>query len=155
MMKTKGLLLLVVLMMVAAVFVACAPQEKAEWTISIEGASKAEFSSNDYLKLKAVTIDTVLKKKDGSEKNETWEGVLLKDVLEYLGVSEYTSVTMEASDGYAKDYTSDIVNDEKTILGTKVNGEALLAEGGFVKAVAGNESGNMWIKELVKIKVNK
>lgn len=140
-------------LLLAALFGACASKEEAIWTITVDGADKAEFTSLDYAKLDEVSIDTVLTKKDGSEKEETWEGVLLKDVLEYIGAGEYTSVTMEASDGYAKDYTPEIANDSMTILGTKADGDALTEEDGYVKAVAGSQTGNMWIKMLSKITV--
>jgi hypothetical protein len=127
----------------------------AEWTVAVEGASNAEFTSIDYAKITPVKVDAVLKKKDGSETNQAWEGVLLKDVISALGVAEYTSVTLTASDDYAKDYTPEIVNDAKTILGTSVDGKKLSKEDGFVQAVAGSQSGSMWIKQLKKIKVNK
>lgn len=156
----KGLALLTVLLLAAAVFMACgkeetpAPQESAAWSIAVEGAEKTEFSSADYAKLDTVSVDAVLKTKDGSETEQAWEGVPLKDVLEAVGVENYSSVTLEASDGYAKDYTPDVVNDVQTILGTVVNGEALTADEGYVEAVAASQPGNMWIKMLVKIKVN-
>ena len=155
-MKTRKLLLTVaVLMLVAAVFVACGSKEEAVWTITIEGADKSEFTSVDYSKLEEVSADTVLAKKDGSTKEQTWEGVLLKDVVEYIGAGDYTSITVEASDGYAKDYTPDIVNDSLTLLGTKSDGEAISEDDGYVQTVVGNQPGNMWIKMLVKITVNK
>lgn len=127
----------------------------AEWSVAVEGASKAEFSSNDYAKLTSVKVDTVLKKKDGSEKQQAWEGVLLKDVIASLGVTEYKTITLTASDDYSKDYTPELVNDPKTILGTSVDGKKLTAEEGFIQGVAGSQSGNMWIKNLKKITVNK
>lgn len=156
----KGLALLTVLLLVAAVFMACggqkapASQESATWSIAVEGADRAEFASTDYAQLDTVTVDAVLRTKDGSETAQTWEGVLLKDVLDAVGAKDYTSVTLEASDGYAKDYTPDLVNDSQTILGTVLNGEALTADEGYVEAVAASQPGNMWIKMLVKIKVN-
>ncbi len=155
--KKTAVILAGILLLVSLCACASQPnsQAAAEWTVEVEGASKAEFTSLDYAKLTTVKIDTVSKKKDGTEVNETWEGVLLKDVLAALGVKEYESVTMTASDDYSKDYTPDIVNDEKTILGTSVNGEKLTAEDGFVQAVAGNQGSNMKIKNLKKIKVNK
>ena len=127
----------------------------SDWSISVEGASKTVFTSADCAKLAPAKIEAVLKKKDGSETKQTWEGVLLKDVLADLGVTDYKSITLTASDDYTKDYTPDIVNDAKTILGTTLDGKKLTAEAGFVEAVAGSQGGNMWIQKLKSIKVNK
>lgn len=151
----KSLLIIAVLLLVMAVCGACgAKEEDAVWSIAVSGADEDAFTSVDYDKLDEVTIDVVLKKKDGSETNESWTGVLLSDVLESLGVDAYSSVTMTASDGYAKDYTPDIVNDSLTILGTSVDGEALGADDGYVQSVAGSQSGNMWIKMLDSMTIN-
>ncbi len=151
----KSLIVIAVLLLVMAVCGACgAKEEDAVWSVAVSGADKDTFTSVDYGKLDEVTIDVVLTKKDGSETNEAWTGVLLSDVLESLGVTEYASVTMTADDGYAKDYTPDIVNDSLTIIGTSVDGEALSADDGYVEAVAGGQSGNMWIKMLTSITVN-
>lgn len=130
-----------------------APAE-ALWTIEIVGAEKDEFTSLDYDLLEKVTVDAVLKKKDGSQQQQQWEGVLMKDVLAALGVTGYSSITLEASDAYAKDYTPEIVDDPATILGTVLGGEPLGEEDGFVRSVAASQSGNMWISHLVKITVN-
>lgn len=136
--------------------VATSPAAQADgWKITVEGAGVAEFTNADYDKLSKVTIDVVQKKKDGSETPQKWEGVLLKDVVAALGITDYTSLTLAASDDYAKDYTPDIVDDSKTIIGAVCNGEALGADGGWVEAVAGSQGSNMWIKNLVKITVNK
>lgn len=159
----KGLLLAVAVLMAAAVFGACSPQAASTspaaqtdgWKITVEGAAKAEFTNADYDKLSKVTIDVVQKKKDGSETPQKWEGVLLKDIVAALGITDYTSLTLTASDDYTKDYTPDVVDDSKTIIGAVCNGQALGADGGWIEAVAGSQTSNMWIKNLIKITVNK
>ncbi len=155
---TKKLLIAVLgVMLIVLALAACAPAvqtEQAAWSVEVQGADRGAFTSEDYAKLNAVTIGTVLKTKDGTATDETWQGVLLKDVLAALGVKEYASVTLEASDGYAKDYTPEIVNDSQTILGTVVNGKALTEEDGYVCAVPASQPGNMRVKLLVKIIIN-
>jgi hypothetical protein len=147
-----------IVLLVVAALAACAPApvqtEQAAWSVKIEGANKDAFTSDDYAKLDQITIETVLKTKDGTATDETWQGVHLNDVLDELGVKEYASITLEASDGYAKDYTPDIVNDDQTILGTVVNGETLTQEDGFVYAVPASQPGNMRVKMLAKITVH-
>jgi hypothetical protein len=159
----KHFVLWAAILLAALVFAACSPQPAATspaqqaggWKITVEGAAKAEFTNADYDALGKVTIDVVQKKKDGSETSQKWEGALLKDVVAALGVADYTSLTLTASDDYTKDYTPDIVNDANTIIGTVCNGEALGSDGGWVEAVAGGQRSNMWIKDLIKITVNK
>jgi hypothetical protein len=126
-----------------------------EWSIAVEGGSQAAFTGADYAKLAPAKVEATLKKKDGSETKQVWEGVLLKDVLAALGIADYKSITLTASDDYSKDYTPELVNDAKTILGTVLDGKKLTADEGFVEAVAGSQPGNMWIKSLKSIKVNK
>lgn len=145
---------LLIVSMLAACASAPAQTDQAVWSVEVQGADKEVFTSEDYAKLNQVTINTVLKTKDGTKTEETWQGVLLKDVLEESGVDSYASVTLEASDGYAKDYTPDIVNDDQTILGTVVNGKALTQEDGYVCAVPASQPGNMRVKFLAKITVN-
>lgn len=153
-MKLKKMLLLVLaVLMAAAVFAACssaASADKPEWTITIAGADKAEFTSLDYAKLTVVKIDAEMK----GEK-QAWEGVPLKDVLGLLGVKEYTSITLEGSDGYKMDYSPDIANAADTILGTIVNGTALGKDKGYIQSVAASQPPKMWVRDLVKITVNK
>jgi hypothetical protein len=151
-MRAKMFLLAAVLMAAAALG-ACSAQQP-DWSIAVVGAEKTEFTSADYAKLGAVTVEATLKTKDGTMKTQKYEGVLLGDVIEYLGAAEYVSVTVEATDGYAKDYTSGIADDPLTILAVKADGQ-LLGDAGPVESVAGGQTGNMWIKSVSKITVNK
>ncbi|KKH59837.1 hypothetical protein DU75_07725 [Methanosarcina mazei] len=76
-------------------------------------------------------------------------------MLESAGVEDFTTVAVEAADGYSKEYTPDLVNTDKTILGTTVDGQKLGSEDGPVQLVIDGQSANMWIKNVAKIKVNK
>ena len=96
----------------------------------------------------------ILKKKDGSEKEQTWKGYGLKEVLEHLKAGEYSSVVVEAGDGYSKEITKDLVMSEETILGIMVDGEAL-KEDNKVQLVINGKGSNWWIKGVAKIKVVK
>ena len=156
----KKLSLILLVLMLAAAVIGCSSNQEEQgapaWTITVEGIgdSAAQFTDLDAAKLTMKKVEATLKKKDGSEITQNWEGVPLKEVLEYLGAEDYESVTVEASDGYAKDYSLDIINREETILGLKLEGEALGEEDGPVQAVPTGESGNMWIKNVTKITVN-
>jgi DMSO/TMAO reductase YedYZ molybdopterin-dependent catalytic subunit len=119
------------------------------WTIDINGIL---FTQADYDAVGEVEISATKKSKDGTEVSQTWKGVPLKAVLDYVGAEGYTIVTCEAVDGYAKDIDDmTLVDSEGTILGTMVDGEAVNAEDGYIQLVMDGKGTNWWIKNLVKI----
>jgi DMSO/TMAO reductase YedYZ molybdopterin-dependent catalytic subunit len=126
-----------------------------EWSITIEvaGGQTIEFTNEDALKIGPVEVTIAEKDKDTTKEEEQWTGVLLKDILEYAGVTEFSVVSVEASDGYAKEYEPDIVNSEGTALGWSRNGELLGEEDGFVKLVVDGKGKNWQIKKVAKIVV--
>ncbi|QRN84734.1 molybdopterin-dependent oxidoreductase [Clostridia bacterium] len=126
-----------------------AEEPAAEWTIDINGTM---FTQADYDAIDEVEISATKKNKDGTETTQTWKGVPLKAVLDYVGAEGYAVVTCEASDGYAKDIDDmTLVESEGTILGTMVDGEAVSAEDGYIELVMDGKGSNWWIKNLVKI----
>ncbi|HZK24792.1 MAG TPA: molybdopterin-dependent oxidoreductase [Oscillospiraceae bacterium] len=158
-MKKLSLLLVVLLLSVA--LIGCSqPEEETPtadpaWTISIVGveAEPIDFTDLDTAELSQKDVEAVKKKKDGTEITENWQGVPLKEVLAAVGAADYQSVTVEASDGYAQEYTLEIINREETILGLVRDGEKLDEADGPVQMVPAGESGNMYIKNLAKITV--
>ena len=121
----------------------------AEWVIDINGT---QFTKADYDAVGEVEINATKKSKDGSEVAQTWKGVPLKAVLDYVGAEGYSIVTCEASDGYAKDIDDmDLLASAGTILGTNVDGEAVSADDGYIQLVMDGKGSNWWIKNLVKI----
>ncbi|NLN07625.1 MAG: molybdopterin-dependent oxidoreductase [Firmicutes bacterium] len=153
----KTALLLVLLLLAAAVY-GCGGKSETEnaevkWSITVEGMgdSPVSFTNVDAAKLEMKKVEATKKKKDGTEVTETWEGVALKDVLKALGVTDFQSVVMEAADGYAQEYSKEIVERDGTILGLKVDGKELDEEKGPVQAVPEGEPGSMYIKNLAKI----
>lgn len=119
------------------------------WTIDINGTL---FTQADYDAVGEVEISATKKSKDGTEVSQTWKGVPLKAVLDYVGAEGYTIVTCEAVDGYAKDIDDmTLVDGGGTILGTMVDGEAVSAEDGYIQLVMDGKGTNWWIKNLVKI----
>lgn len=152
----KSILIFSILLLLTVLFCSCGDViVEPKWIIGVEGTDAAVFSSLDYANLSEVTITVEKEQQDGSVLEEIWEGVYLKDVLDYLDVAEYTSVTLSSSDDFAIEYSHEIINDSLTILATNVNGRDIKHEDGYVQAVAGNQPENMWIKQLSKISVNK
>ncbi|WZL72378.1 molybdopterin-dependent oxidoreductase [Clostridiaceae bacterium 35-E11] len=158
--KTIYFMLFAILILVS--FTGCSQKQEvavqnAEWIISIEGTKEGtvEFTNIDAEKLSPKEITAILKKKDGSETEQNWKGYALKEVLGAYGVKEFSTVVVEAEDGYAKEYTPELVNSEGTILGTVLDGKPLDKADNKVQLVVKDASGNMWIKNVAKIIVNK
>ncbi len=126
-----------------------------EWSITVEvvGGDTIEFTNEDALEIGPVEVKIAEKDKDTTKEEELWTGVLLKDILEFAGVADFSVVSVEASDGYSREYEPDIVNSEGTALGWSRNGEILGQEDGFVKLVVDGKGKNWQIKQVAKIVV--
>ncbi len=150
-----------VFMLIMVCLVACnnakeTTNEEAAWTITVEGAKDngVSFTNIDGDKIGVKEITATMKKKDGSEKEQQWKGYSLKEVLASYEVTDFSTVVVEASDGYSKEYTPDLVNSEGTILGIMVDGEKL-PDDNKVQLVVNGKGSNWWIKDVAKIIVNK
>ncbi|WP_432402575.1 hypothetical protein [Wukongibacter sp. M2B1] len=127
------------------------------WTIGIEGVKdeSIRLTNIDAEKIEIREITAILKKKDGSETEQAWKGYGIKEVLDYVKAGEYSSIVVEAGDGYSKEYTKDLIEREGTILGVILDGKALEEDNNRVQLVVQGEPGNLWIKDVAKIIVNK
>ncbi|SHK23133.1 molybdopterin-dependent oxidoreductase [Paramaledivibacter caminithermalis] len=149
------------LALVLTAFVGCGGEQKAsadkvKWTINIEGIKDEaiSFTNIDGEKVGLKEIKAIMKKKDGSETEQTWKGYGLKEVLDYLKAEEYSAVVVEAGDGYSKELPKDLVMSEETILGVIKDGEAL-EDDNKVQLVVNGKGSNWWIKGVAKIKLLK
>lgn len=123
-------------------------ESTAEFTIALDGVEgKTEFTQADIAELPLVEQTIVMTKKDGTETGGTFEGYLLKDVVELLGITDYTAITMEASDGYTKDYEKATVEAEGSLLAISVDGES------SISVVAGSNGAGYWVQDLTKMSV--
>jgi len=122
----------------------------AAFTITIDGVEgKTQLTQADVASLPVVEKTIKMTKKDGSETGGVFKGYALKDVLGALGVTEYTSINMEAADGYAKSYDKVTVEAEDSLLTTSLDGKEL------VSVVAGSMGSSAWIKDITKMSVIK
>jgi hypothetical protein len=128
--------------------------QEALWTIALEsGDGTIEFTYIDAGRLEMVEVEAVKKKKDGSEETQNWEGILVSDVLESKGVSDYNLVKIEASDGYSMEFDAAAINDSGTIFGFRVDGEDIDPEDGPVQLVVKTMESKAWIKNVAKITI--
>ena len=128
---------------------------EADWTIMIKDSSgkSMEFSNEDAGKLELVEVDAVLIKKDGSETEQKWKGVAVSEVLKNSGISGYSMVAVEATDGYSQEFEAAAINDPGTILGFFLDGQEITVEDGLVQLVVPSLEGKFWIKNVSVIEV--
>ncbi len=129
--------------------------EEVLWSIVVEGVEGVEeFTNIDAAKLEMIEIDVVHKRKD-VETPQSWTGILLRDVMEHLGVADFSTVIVEAGDGFAAEYTPEIVNADDSILGFLLDGEELDEESAPARTVIGTRGPRYWVRNVAKIVVNK
>lgn len=157
----KRVVFILMLIVVLAFCVGCGKKQETssdevKWTISIEGIKDEaiSFTNIDAEKINKKEMNAILKKKDGSEKEQAWKGYELKEVLDYLKAGEYNSVVVESGDGYSKELKKDLAMSEETILGIMVDGN-VLDDDNKVQLVIKGKGSNWWVKGVAIIKVVK
>ncbi|MFI3175228.1 MAG: molybdopterin-dependent oxidoreductase [Bacillota bacterium] len=109
-----------------------------------------ELTEESFAGLDVVEKEVLKTSQKGDETN-TWTGVDFMSALATLGITEFETVSVEATDGYAQEYTMEIAG--KAMLAYAKDG-AGLGEDGPINTVVDGESGNMWMKNLSKIVIN-
>jgi hypothetical protein len=148
----RSRLLICTVLLIPMLLCACGREtELPRWSFGVEGAEIEVFSSFDYAKLDEVSI-TVEKPQDG-DTSEELRGVYLKDVLDYLDVSEYSSITLTSHGGSSIEYAPEIIEDPSTILVFEVDGRTKWENGiEIVQVVCA--SSDMWLWNLKTLTVN-
>ncbi|MCL0069143.1 hypothetical protein M1N85_00260 [Dehalococcoidia bacterium] len=165
-MKTKIVLIpLALLLAMSLVAIGCPADQVDEladpvaeqvlWSIAVEGVEGVEeFTNIDAAKLNMIEIDVIHRRRD-VETPQTWTGILLRDIMEYLGVAEFQTVTIVAGDGFTAEYTPEIVNADDSILGFLLDGEELDEDSAPARTVIGTRGPRYWVRNVVTIVVNK
>lgn len=140
----RSRLLICTVLLIPMLLCACGREtELPRWSFGVEGAEIEVFSSFDYAKLDEVSI-TVEKPQDGGASEEL-RGVYLKDVLDYLDVSEYSSITLTSRGGSSIDYAPEIIKDPATILVFEVDGRTKWENGiEIVQVVCADSNMRLW-----------
>ena len=165
-MKLK-IILITILSIMVLVFTGCSqtdvdtnPEEVeniGEWSITIEvvGEDPIEFTNEDAQEIGAAEIVAAQKDGENMLEADTWKGVLLCDVLDYIGVEEYSVISVEAADGYSKEMEPDKIDDQATGFGWMVNGVMLDEECGPIQLINNGRGPKWWIKQVSKVTVIK
>ncbi len=101
---------------------------------------------------KVVTLHCV----EGWDVTILWEGILVKNLLDQVGVeSNATVVIFYAYDGYSTSLPLSFIIDHEILLAYKMNGLVLPPERGFpFQLVAESKYGYKWIKWVTKIELS-
>ncbi|MDD3306904.1 MAG: hypothetical protein PHO29_07390 [Acetobacterium sp.] len=125
-------------------------EKVADFNITLEGVDgKTQFNQADLASLPLVEQTIKMTKKDGSETGGVFKGYLLKDVVAELGITDYTSIMMAASDGYNKTYDKATIEAEDSLLTVSLDGVDL------VSVLAGSMGSSAWIQDISKMSVVK
>lgn len=148
-----GLIILVILLLPVAL-AACSKKEEGlpRWSFGVEGAKSKVFSTFDYGKLDKTSLTV---QREGGGAPDEMTGVLMKDVLEYLDISDYASLTVTSKEGRSVNYPPEIIEDPATLLVFEINGKTEWDESSeTVQLVAGNQPEAMWLWHIKTLKVN-
>jgi DMSO/TMAO reductase YedYZ molybdopterin-dependent catalytic subunit len=101
---------------------------------------------------KVVTLNCVT----GWSATVLWEGVLLKDLFDDVGVKDgVNTVIFYAYDGYTTSLPFDYIIENNIMIADKINNVTLVPERGFpFQLVAEEKFGYKWIKWVIKIELS-
>ena len=159
-MKWK-VILTTVFLVASLILTGCAASEGSDdigtWSVSVEvvGESPVEFTNEDASEIGPVEITAAVKDGEDLQESNTYTGILLVDFLDYLGVEEYSVISIESADGYAIELEPDRVDAEGTGLAWAINGETLDEESGPVKFVNNKRGPKWWVDQVSLVTIIK
>ena len=121
------------------------------WAITFEGLSDGSFDITNEkaeMKLELVSLNTE-KTKDDVKIPESWEGYKILDILDFLHVDDFNSITVVSTDGYEVELTNDQV-DAETIIAITKDGKKLSGNQP-VQLVQNTQFATTWVKEVAKV----
>lgn len=129
--------------------------EEPSFSITVEvGEKTTKITEEKIGEIKETSLTATINSKNGEETNQ-YTGILLKDVLAYANIGEYTSLELEAADGYVVEYTKEMAESDGAILAYIVDGKIIGEEGGPIQSIIDGESAQNTVKQLVKIRAIK
>ncbi|OEF95909.1 molybdopterin-dependent oxidoreductase [Desulfuribacillus alkaliarsenatis] len=127
---------------------------KVTWTIEVVGGSQATLTNIDAEKIGVKNVTATHRDRDGNLTVQEWTGLLVKDLMVYLGKPNATEVTIEAIDGFNRTYDHELISSDGTLIAWMADGVALDENGGPVQTVADGKGPNWWIKQVAKITIH-
>ncbi len=154
--RKSGSIILVVLL-VSFLLGACQAEEKGlpRWYFGVEGAELKVFSTFDTAKMKEVSMTVEREHADGNTVTEEMTGIPMKEILNFLEVTSYSSVTVISKTGSQQEYPADIMEDPTTLLVYEVNGKSVWDDSSeTVQVIAGKLPEDRWLWNLKTLKIN-
>jgi len=137
---------------------ACAGAPRVDWTLEISGAVDTPLTL-DYgtlVQLPETDLEDILMQKSlGEDEIGSWSGPSLDLIFERAGVSDYSSVTATAADGYAIEISRDEL--QNAIIALKKDGTWITQaepDRGPIRLVCPETPANRWVFQIQKIQVN-
>jgi len=129
------------------------PPESYYLYVTIDGASTEEVGLSEIKSLEFQNITATMVKKTGAEIETSWGGTSFYGLMDHLGISNISEVTLVALDGYQK--TIDYTQIAAAILAWEdETGEEISEEdGGPIRFVAPGLPSNTWMQNLLEVQV--
>jgi DMSO/TMAO reductase YedYZ molybdopterin-dependent catalytic subunit len=151
---------LLIILVLAAVFLsACGGGvPKVDWQLKVSGAvnTPLTLSFQELAGMSQVDMkDVKMEKSTGEDEITAWSGVPISEVFSKAGVSDFSTITAIAADGYAIEITKDEL--EGGIVALKDKGEWIAdvtPDKGPIRLVLPKTPGNRWVFSLKEIVVN-
>ncbi len=165
----KRIAYIVILALLVSVFAGCSAQpaqqsaepsgvnlgDESMVLFTVEGANVSSMTLGEYLALEQMTVTLSRTNSHGETFTGTYEGVHFTTLKDALGIGDFSSIELEASDGYTMVYTADILEDADSVFAVIQDGAAIESEGDGHMWFCGSENftANNWCKYVVKITV--
>lgn len=158
-MEHKKTLLITIIILAGVILAACGGGiPKVDWELKVSGAvstpltlSFQELAGMTQMDLK----DVKMEKSTGEDEITNWSGVAVSEIFTKAGVSDFSTITAIAADGYAIEITKDEL--EGGIIALKDKGEwiaEVTPDKGPIRLVCPKTPGNRWVFSLKEIVVN-
>lgn len=138
---------------------ACSNAPRVDWTVQVEapGISPLALTYNALAAKPQTDLkDVLMQKTTGTDSVSSWRGVSLVALFKDAGMpATYTSLSVEAADGYVMDIPFSELAD--AIIALKENGKWIVEsdpDHGPIRLVVPSVPANRWVYALVKITVN-
>jgi len=132
---------------------------KVDWQIHVTGdvATPLDISYKELAAMPQIDLSGILMEKStGEDEITSWSGVPITEILEQAGVTDYSSITAFASDGYAVEITADEM--QGAIIAMKDSGEWIAdvtPDKGPIRLVCPQTPASRWVFQLQELQINK
>lgn len=126
-----------------------------EWSFTVEVIGGDTYEITNEVAKEIGPVNIMAAEKDGDDVSEEreWTGILLTDLVEYVGVDEYLVVAIEGADGESRELEADRLDEERTGFGWMVDGEELDEEAGPIQLINHHRGPKWWIKDVTKVTI--